>query len=81
VRLLPLLALVFVVATGCYVWSVEFRIARVVGLEVETVTTKWVSGGQSREVTTTQKLGESLKSWQERHFEAVRAAQNIYPPD
>lgn len=43
--------------------------------------TTWSSGGMRREVTTLRLEGESTKDWRERHFEAVRVAQAIHPPE
>jgi hypothetical protein len=66
---------------GYYVWRVESRIAALVAQEVGTVTTTWVSGGQTRECTTLREAGESLPHWQDRHFAAVKVAQAQFPPD
>lgn len=57
------------------------RMAREVLMEVGELKTQWVSGGQTRSVTTARNVGESVADWQKRHFDAVVARMEQYPPD
>lgn len=45
------------------------------------LSTSWISGGTVRTVTTARGVGESVSAWQDRHFAAVKARMDQYPPD
>lgn len=67
-----------------YVVRVAHRLENLenlVQVEAGEMKTTWKSGGVEQEVRTARNPGESLESWQERHFEAVRAKQEQFPPD
>lgn len=64
-----------------YVARVEHRLENLEQVEAGEMKTTWKSGGVEQEVRTARNPGESLESWQERHFEAVRAKQEQFPPD
>ena len=45
------------------------------------VTTKWISGGNERSVTTERRGDEDLNTWLDRHDQEVAAAKARYPED
>lgn len=45
------------------------------------LSSSWVSGGVVRTVTTTRNENETVAAWQQRHFDAVKARMDQYPPD
>lgn len=51
------------------------------GKEKQAVKTTWTSNGSEHSITTPKIGGETLEQWQNRHFEAVRQAQAVIPPD
>jgi len=66
-------------------WQVnDLRSHHLVVLEeyiMQTVTTKWTSGGSEYEVTTARKDNETVAAWRARHMEAVVEFQEEKPPD
>jgi hypothetical protein len=73
-------ALVFLSAQEVFILE-RIRAQRVVFMEAGELSSSWVSGGATKTVTTTRLSGEAVADWQKRHFDAVKARMEQYPPD